>query len=124
MRSVRRAETEKPAGAEISEIVGYLAEHLSPPVTAYLSGIEDPRLVMQWAAGEACPSDLAGQRLRLAYEAVKYVVDAYGPKAAQAWFVGMNPLLDDDSPARVLRQGRSLEDWRLVFPSAREFVEA
>lgn len=123
MRSVRRAEAKKPTGAEIPEIVGYLAEHLSPQVTAYLSGIEDPRLVMQWAAGEARPAPLSRSRLCSAYEATRHIVDAYGDETAQMWFFGTNPVLGDEAPAYVLRHGESPEDWRFVIPAAQEFAE-
>jgi hypothetical protein len=109
---------------DLSQIARYLHATLGSQATAYLSGVNDAGRVDRWATGKALPGALASQRLRFAYKAVKYVADAYGAEAAQTWLCGMNPLLDDNSPARVLRRGRSPEDWRLVFLSAREFVEA
>jgi hypothetical protein len=111
----------RPAG--IHEIVAYLQEHLGRRVTAYLSGAENTRIVGRWAKGTAQPRELPSQRLQSAYEVTRVLVDAYGAKAARTWFFGMNPLLDDEAPAYVLRSGQRPEDWEFVLPAARDFVE-
>ena len=33
------------------------------------------------------------------------ISEADAPRVAQSWFMGMNPALDDDAPARLLREG-------------------
>lgn len=111
----------RPAG--IHEVVSYLQEHLGRKVTAYLSDAESTRVVGKWARGTAQPRELTSQRLQSAYEVTRVLVDAYGAKAARAWFFGMNPLLDDEAPAYILRTGQRPEDWEFVLPAAREFVE-
>ena len=46
------------------------------------------------------------------------LADAESPQVAQAWFQGLNPQLDDRSPARILREGE-LEEAGEVFDEAR-----
>jgi len=43
-------------------------------------------------------------------------------RVAQAWFQGLNPQLDDRSPARLLREGELDEVGPLVLSAARAFV--
>jgi hypothetical protein len=117
---------EKPASSEaeeaLSEVLIYLQEHLGPEMTAYLSGAESPSVVQQWSKGTAQPQATHEVRLRPAYRAARYVVDAYGDETARQWFFGMNPSLDDTAPAYVLRHGPS-EQREIVVPAAMEFVE-
>jgi hypothetical protein len=42
------------------------------------------------------------------------------PAVVRAWFMGMNPQLDDENPAEVLAEGRSRE----VMAAARAYVNA
>jgi hypothetical protein len=41
---------------------------------------------------------------------------------AQAWFQGLNPKLDDRSPARLLRDGEVVEVGPQVLKAARAFA--
>lgn len=50
----------------------------------------------------------------------KLLTSAESPEAARAWFMGMNPPLDDESPAEVLFTGRA----RDVMAAARAFISA
>jgi hypothetical protein len=43
-------------------------------------------------------------------------------EVAQAWFQGLNPLLDDRSPARLLRDGDLEEVGPQVLTAARQFA--
>jgi hypothetical protein len=43
-------------------------------------------------------------------------------RVAQAWFQGLNPQLDDGSPARLLREGDLDEVGPLVVAAARAFL--
>jgi hypothetical protein len=45
-----------------------------------------------------------------------------GREFAQAWFQGLNPQLDDRSPARLLREGDLDEVGPLVVSAARAFL--
>lgn len=110
--------------AKISEIAAYLQEKLGQKITAYLSGLKDPKVVGAWAKGRGEPRDLAAFRLRCAYEAALMLVEAYGPETAKSWFFGTNTRLDDEAPAYLLRHVKTPEDLRFIIPSARAFVGA
>jgi hypothetical protein len=53
--------------------------------------------------GIANPTDV--DRLRVAYRAAAVITARDSQEVAQAWFQGLNPMLDDRSPARMLRDG-------------------
>lgn len=112
----------EPEAEDLSEVLIYLQEHLGSDVTAYLSGADSPNLVERWAEGTVRPQASHELRLRPAYEAARYVVEAYDDETARQWFFGMNPSLQDTAPAYVLRHG-SPEQWDVVVPAAMEFVE-
>jgi len=44
------------------------------------------------------------------------------PSVVQAWFQGLNPLLDDRSPARLLREGDPGDAGPRVLAAARAFL--
>lgn len=105
----------------IAEIAAVLQQHLGQRVTAYLSGVKDPKMVGRWARGKAKPRELAELRLRAAYPAAELLADAYGPGTARAWFFGTNSRLGDEAPAYLLRHGEP--PFRDLLPAARAFVE-
>lgn len=80
---------------------------LTPRLAAYVTGVDATRTVARWACGETARlrADHA-TRLRTAYEIVRLLERAHeSPTTIQAWFLGMNPILDDRSPARALHEG-------------------
>src|ERR1700710_1148352 len=84
-----------------------LREVLPPRRAAYVTGVDATRTVARWAQGETAHlrADHA-TRLRAAYEIVRLLERAHeSPGTIQAWFLGMNPVLDDRSPARALHEG-------------------
>lgn len=103
-------------------IVGALREILGAKLVAYISSVTETRAVRQWAEGERAPGGATEQRLRLAYQAAKCIADADGRETAQAWFQGLNPLLDDVSPARLLRDGDMDIDGRAIIAAERHFL--
>jgi hypothetical protein len=106
----------------IAEIAIFLRAHLGRRMTAYISGVNDPKMVARWVGGQSTPRDHAQRRLREAYQATRLLVNGYGDETAKAWLSGSNAQLDDQAPAFVLRNARSWEDLRLVVPAARAFV--
>ena len=119
----RIEEIEKQAKtAKIRQIAEYLQKYLGQKITAYLSGLKDPKVVGLWSKGGNEPRELAAQRLRCAYEAALMLVDAYGSETAKSWFFGTNTRLDDEAPAYLLRHVKSPEDLRFIIPAARAFV--
>ncbi|MBS9531986.1 hypothetical protein KIH27_00100 [Mycobacterium sp. M1] len=106
-----------------AELVGALRDLLGAKLVAYLGGVKETRAVRQWAEGARTvgkPADL--ERLRLAYRAARIIAERDSAQVAQAWFQGLNPSLDDQSPARVLRNGDLEADGARVIAAARQFA--
>jgi hypothetical protein len=106
----------------IAEIASFMRQHLGQRKTAYIGGVNDPKMVARWIAGHSTPRDHAQRRLREGYQAARLLVGAYGDETAKAWFFGSNAQLDGDAPAYVLRHARSWEELRLIVPAARAFL--
>lgn len=106
----------------ITEIVSFMRQHLGQRKTAYIGGVNDPKMVARWVAGHSTPRDHSQRRLREGYQAARLLVGAYGDETAKAWFFGSNTQLDGDAPAYVLRHARSWEELRLIVPAARAFL--
>ena len=120
-----------PAGVEreatvtdIAKIAAFLQDALGQKVTAYLSGLRDPKIVGRWVRGQVDPRDMVKMRLRSGYQAARMLVEAYGAETTKAWFFGCNTRLDDEAPASVLRRARTPDDLRRVVPAARAFAGA
>jgi hypothetical protein len=58
------------------------------------------------------------RRLREAYQVFQLVQSVESPHTVRAWFIGLNPQLDDESPAEALAEDR----FREVMAAARAFV--
>ena len=106
----------------IAEIASFMREHLGQRKTAYIGGVNDPKMVARWIAGHSTPRDRSQRRLREGYQAARLLVSAYGDETAKAWFFGSNTQLDGEAPAYVLRHARSWEELRLIVPAARAFL--
>jgi hypothetical protein len=106
----------------ITEIASFLREHLGQRKTAYIGGVNDPKMVARWVAGHSTPRDHAERRLREGYQAARLLVSAYGDETAKAWFFGSNTRLDGEAPAYVLRHARDWEELRLIVPAAHAFL--
>ena len=94
--------------ASISDIARLLQEVLSRRLTAYIAGVQNGKTVTRWANGEVTQiRDFeVEQRLRTAYEIVLLLLTVDSYLTVRAWFIGMNPELDEVSPAETLREGR------------------
>jgi hypothetical protein len=108
--------------AAFDQVAASLRKLLGAKLTAYLGSVGETRAVNQWAAGEREPSEAVQLRLRLALQVGLMIADADGAGVARAWFQGMNPQLDDRSPARLLREGDLDEVGPEVLGAARAFL--
>jgi len=92
-------------------------------LVAYLGGVRETRAVRQWAEGTRSVQDSTDERrLRLAYQVATLIAERDSPGVIQAWFQGLDPQLDDRSPARLLREGELDEVGPLVLAAARAFA--
>lgn len=106
----------------VPALTGGLAELLGAKLVAYLGSVKETRAVRQWAAGERTPSPAVVKRLRDAYQIARLLSETHPPEVVQAWFQGMNPLLDDAPPARLLRETDSDQTAHRVLNAARTFA--
>jgi hypothetical protein len=108
--------------AEQPELVRGLRDLLGARLMAYLAGVKETRAVRQWAEGERRIQDPeVEQRLRVAFQVALMVARRDSVQVVQTWFQGLNPHLDDRSPARVLRENRVEEVGASVLAAARAF---
>jgi hypothetical protein len=106
----------------VPELIGELRRILGAKLVAYIGSVGETRAVREWAEGTRTPKGDATERLRLAFRVAKTIADSDGPETAQAWFQGLNPLLGDVSPARLIRTGDLEIDGRRVIAAERYFL--
>jgi len=113
---------ERAIRAPFPDVVAQLRAILGARLVAYVAGVKETRAVHQWADGERSPGDPTRRRLRLALQVAVAIENADGAEVAQAWFQGLNPQLEDRSPARLLREGELDEVGPAVIAAARAFL--
>lgn len=116
-RSTVRADSHLSAvRLEIRDIVAALQADLGQ---ALLSVIVDkePRTVSRWLTGTK-PPQATEQLLRSTYQVLQVIESVDAAPTARAWFMGMNPDLDDNSPAEALAEGQ----MKNVMAAARNYV--
>lgn len=103
----------------IGEAARSLQELLSRRLTAYIAGVKDGKTVTRWVNGEVTVAREDNElRLRTAYEIAQLLLQFDSPQTVRAWFIGLNPQLDDRSPAQALHEGQLKE----ALSAARAFV--
>ena len=112
----------KSVRASFPEVVSELRAVLGARLVAYLGSVRETRAVRQWAEGQREPSEEVRNRLRVALQIALPLAETESPQIAQAWFQGLNPQLDDRSPARMLREGEVDEVGPAVIAAARAFL--
>lgn len=108
--------------AGFATVAHELRELLGARLVAYLGGVKETRAVHEWAETGREPSGQVQLRLRLALQIAAMIAETEGATVAQSWFQGLNPQLDDRSPARLLRDGDLDEVGPLVVAAARAFL--
>lgn len=107
----------------LPEAVAELRDLLTARLVAYVAGVNETRAVHEWANGSrSIRSAETVSRLRLALQIGLMLADHDDPQVVQAWFAGLNPQLDDRSPARLLRDGDLVEVGPMVLGAARAFL--
>jgi hypothetical protein len=103
-------------------VVRALSGLLGVKLVAYIGSVKEARAVRQWSAKERTPAQPVIKRLRDAYQIARLLSETHSPEVVQAWFQGMNPLLGDLAPARLLRESESDEAAHRVLAAARDFA--
>jgi hypothetical protein len=115
---------EQSVRSSVADVVGALRELLGAKLVAYLGAVNETRAVRQWADGERTPSSDVVARLRLAYQVAGTLAEHEQAQVVQAWFQGLNPQLDDVSPARLLREADLDVIGSRILSAARSFVSS
>jgi hypothetical protein len=101
---------------ETAEIAQFLSENLGPTLTAFIAGV-DKRTITRYIKGDQ-PREDQEKRLRAAYQIFNLIHEVEANHTVRAWFMGMNPQLDDESPAESIAAG----DFRGTMAAARAFI--
>jgi len=102
----------------LPELVKSLEADFGRRLVALIAGVSDAKAVAEWSQdGGRKPRQPAELRLRTAYRVVYMLKQVESIETVRAWLLGMNPDLDDQAPALVLRE-RPDE----VIRAARDFV--
>jgi len=106
----------------IEAVVAELRDALGARLVAYVAGVTETRAVREWAEGARTPRSPVPERLRLALQVVEMLQACDSAGVVQAWFQGLNPRLEDRSPARLLREGDLEEVGPQILAAARAFA--
>jgi hypothetical protein len=105
--------------SSIADVAAFLQDALGQKLVAFMVGVEDPKTVGRWASNKRLPKDVeVERRLRDAHQIFRLLLTMESPYTVRAWFVGLNPQLDDESPATAIREGRT----RDVLVAAKAFL--
>jgi hypothetical protein len=104
--------------ASISDVAAFLDEVLGAKLTAYMVDVSEPRTITRCAKEERAPRAASEERLRNIAYIFRLLNTEESPHTVRAWFVGINPQLDDESPAEAIREGRI----RDVLVAAKAFL--
>jgi len=116
----RSALHRESVAAPLHEVASSLEAVLGQPLTAYIAGVKEGKTVHRWATGAITSTrdGAAEQRMRAAYQVTRTLLQHDAAPTVRAWFMGMNPELEDRSPAEVIREGR----FRDALDAALTFV--
>ena len=95
---------DKATRTSTPDIARYFQDLVGQKLTAYMTGVNDPKAVGKWASGQRAPRGEAERRLRDAYQIAMLISVYDSDSTTRAWLVGMNPLLGDRAPATVIAE--------------------
>jgi hypothetical protein len=105
--------------APLKLVVQELIDLLGPTVVAAIGDVNETRAVTQWLKGR---KPQRPHVLRFALQLARMIADKEDATMIRAWFQGINPGLQDRSPALLLRN-RSLEEIQgPLLAAARSFA--
>lgn len=102
---------------DLPSLVRSLQDVLGQRLVAVIAGVSDVKAVGKWARGERTPHPEAERQLRDAFHITQLLMQHESAETVRAWFMGMNPDLDDQAPALMLG-----EHPQEVLLTARNFL--
>ncbi len=106
--------------ANSAQLAKKLRDTLGQRPVAAIVGIENSRIVGEWASGRLEPNHDEKERLRDAFQLTTLLTLAESQQAARAWLTGMNPPLNDRTPVSVLSENPKAATQ--VMKAARAFL--
>lgn len=107
--------------ADLKTMASTLVDTLGLAITAYIVHVRNVKTVSRWAKGEVASvrDRYSEERLIAAYQVVSLLLEYdEHPDIIRAVFLGMNPVLNDDSPAHALREG----NFKGAMDAARNYI--
>lgn len=100
------------------DIIRQLADVLSKPLVAFIFS-KDVRTISRWIDNPNLRLGVEDdRRARNSFQVYALLARSEGPHTVRAWFMGMNPQLEDEAPAEALAEGR----FRETMAAARAYV--
>jgi len=99
-------------------MASFLQDALGQKLVAYIARVRTARTVARWVNEERTMGPGAAERIAAAFQIFRLIGEGESDHVVRAWFAGLNPLLDDESPATVIREGR----YREAMAAARAFI--
>ena len=104
--------------SSIADATEFLQNLLGRRLVAYMVGV-DTKTVSRWANQEVERVRQGSERrLRVAFEVALLLTVFDSPSVIRAWYIGLNPQLNDESPADAIREDQLQE----TLAAARAFV--
>lgn len=100
-----------------SDVIGYLVDHLGKVLTSQIAG-SSSQTVERWRIGAQHPGVAVERRMRESYAIFVKLSEKDASPTVRAWFMGMNPQLEDVSPVEALRA----DEFRDVAAAADAFL--
>ncbi len=85
--------------------------------TAFVAGQLDADILDQWIGGSQPPAD-SKSPLYCTWKVATAIAKVESPGVARAWLTGLNSVLDDQVPLRLLKDG----DGKRVIAAAETFI--
>ncbi|MCB4209061.1 hypothetical protein [Arthrobacter sp. UM1] len=105
------------AELSVQEILAHLEERMERPLIG-LAVDASASAISRWRSGESMPGHAKEARLRNLHTVFRMLEQTDGAHVARAWFMGMNPQLEDRSPLEAIAEG----DVKSVLAAARAFA--
>ena len=106
----------KAVETTFADIVKTLVEALGRTLVAFIGDV-DRKTVDRWADGQQ-PRTASETRVRTAFQVYQLLLSRDSEHTVRAWFIGLNPQLDDTSPAQALHD----DQIRDVIVAAKSFT--
>lgn len=100
-----------------TDLVEALISKLGTRLVCFVVG-KDKSTITRWKASESPLPLEASQALRTIYQVFRLLESSESDHTIRAWFIGMNPQLDDESPLEAVQKGQHKE----VMAAARAFL--